>query len=88
MSRILGSTVLRAVGVGRFDVEKIVDILRGRIDSIPGLRAVKWGSSRLGLVPGARSEVVVLCRVSPADPLLPGRVFTLWKRGVEGSAGS
>ena len=38
MSRILGSTVLRAVGVGWFGVEKIVGILRGRVNSIPGLR--------------------------------------------------
>ena len=73
--------------VDGFNVEEIINVLRGRVDSIPGLRVVKWGSSSVCLVPGARSEVVVLCRVSPADPLLPGRAFTLRKCGVEGSAG-
>ena len=63
MNWILGSTVLRAVGVGWFDVKKIVDILRERVETITGLRAVKWGSNRVCLVPGARSEVIVLWEI-------------------------
>ena len=43
------------------DVKKVIDALRGRIDSFPGPWVVKWGPSSVCFVPGARGEVVVLC---------------------------
>ena len=42
MGQILGSNVLKTVGVGWLDIKKIVSVLRERVSSIPGLRAVKW----------------------------------------------
>ena len=73
MEQILGSLVPKTVVVW-LDVEKVVRVLRGQVNSIPGFGAVKREASIVGLVSCARSEVVVLSRVSPVQPLLPSWV--------------
>ena len=76
--------MLRTVSVGWLNIEKVVGILRGQVNNVPGFGEVKRGASSVSC---NRSEDIVMSGVSPVQPHLTSWVVTLWELGVEGVAG-